>query len=431
MCDDLSVTVTGTPVDIASKQPVTRENIAKRAGKLGDSIFTAENMEISVSEDAFYPLRSINELRREAIVKLENALIEQNGFPVRRENALPELAETKDNAKNFSHDVMSLDAANHTDNIQCVENRKYVVSENTKLKSTGRLYLSIRRTEQLQAVYDLICRKRSALLCRLYLDSRLFESKQETILSICRELSKYCELVIALPYIIREKDMSFLENQIFQLFSAQEKSGQNKIFCGVQVRSPEGMGIVRVLLKNNEYHGKIYTDAGLYIWNIATLNEWKNSELQMDEFCLPLELKGAEQRSLLQKEIPCEKVIYGRAPMMLTANCVANTTSGCRKGSGEQTVQLVDRYHKSFPVELNCRQCMNIIYNSVPLSLHGEVSKWREQADLRLDFTVETAQETESVLEYFMDICSSRESRELAKPPYGEYTTGHEKRGVE
>lgn len=66
---------------------------------------------------------------------------------------------------------------------------------------------------------------------------------------------------------------------------------------------------------------------------------------------------------------------------------------------------------------------MNIIYNSVPLSLHGEMDKWKHSANLRLDFTVETAGETKAVAEYFGGI--------RTELPYKEYTTGHEKRGVE
>lgn len=116
--------------------------------------------------------------------------------------------------------------------------------------------------------------------------------------------------------------------------------------------------------------------------------------------------------------------------MMITANCVANTTSGCMKKSGEHYAELTDRYHKSFPVELNCTHCMNIVYNSVPLSLHKELTKWKREVDFRLDFTIETAQDTGHVLDYFLKLSES-DYAQMQNPPYKEYTTGHEKRGVE
>ena len=95
---------------------------------------------------------------------------------------------------------------------------------------------------------------------------------------------------------------------------------------------------------------------------------------------------------------------------MITANCVANTTTGCLKGTGEKTVEITDRYHKNFPVELNCLHCMNIIYNCIPLSLHGELAKWKEYADFRLEFSVETKRETKDILEYFLTLSSYRHS---------------------
>ena len=65
---------------------------------------------------------------------------------------------------------------------------------------------------------------------------------------------------------------------------------------------------------------------------------------------------------------------------------------------------------------------MNIIYNTVPLSLHQSVSKWQGRADLRMDFTLESPDEVTALLDSFL---------KGAPLPLKEYTTGHEKRGVE
>ena len=270
------------------------------------------------------------------------------------------------------------------------------------------------------------CQKKSRAsdsIGRVYLDCKLFETDGKEVLQKCRKLPENWKRILALPYIIRQKDMRFLTETILPMLAEE-----NSVFYGVQVRSAEGMGILR----ETGYTGKIFTDAGFYVWNRATLREWENSETgRPDVFCLPLELSGAQQRELLPAQIPCEKIIYGRAPMMITANCVANTTTGCLKKRPNEVVRLTDRYRKVFPVELNCRQCLNMIYNSVPLSLHGEVDKWKHRADLRLDFTVESEQETIAVLKYFTEIYCRMGNPSDSKPPYKEYTTGHEKRGVE
>jgi hypothetical protein len=71
---------------------------------------------------------------------------------------------------------------------------------------------------------------------------------------------------------------------------------------------------------------------------------------------------------------------------------------------------------------------MNIIYNSVVLSLHGDIGRLINRMNLRLDFTIESRGETEDVLRFFETV--AREGAG-AVPPYRDYTTGHEKRGVE
>ena len=137
--------------------------------------------------------------------------------------------------------------------------------------------------------------------------------------------------------------------------------------------------------------------------------------------------------------MPWEKIVYGRIPMMLTANCLLCTAKRCRKKnkasawgekgdgamteSGGKTLALLkDRYGREFPVLVNCSNCINIIYNSVPYSLRQELKGWEGNAVLRMDFTLEDGKETEKILDSFIG----------GEPfPLGEYTTGHEKRGVE
>jgi len=198
----------------------------------------------------------------------------------------------------------------------------------------------------------------------------------------------------------------------------------------------EGLGFLEYKgygLGDNE---AVYTDAGFYIWNSQSLESLivqsdadTKFSAKISGFCLPYELKASEQRQLLKKisaakGITIEKVVYGRIPLMITANCVVNTTSGCDRNSANKVCYLTDRYNKQFPVMRNCIHCMNTIYNSLPLSLHQEYSKWAESVDFRVDFTIENEQETGRILQYFL-------SGARGQTPYAEYTTGHEKRGAE
>ena len=73
----------------------------------------------------------------------------------------------------------------------------------------------------------------------------------------------------------------------------------------------------------------------------------------------------------------CELPVYGYLPVMISAQCVKKTSSGC-DGKPGVTV-LTDRYKKKFKVENCCQFCYNIIYNSDPLFLGnqtGEIESW-------------------------------------------------------
>lgn len=110
---------------------------------------------------------------------------------------------------------------------------------------------------------------------------------------------------------------------------------------------------------------------------------------------------------------------------MITANCVGKTMGHCLHKEGAGTV-LSDRYQKKFPVVFCCENCYNLIYNSVPLSLHKQCAAGEAETAWRLSFTVESGAQTEQILQFFKSLPENPE----ACPPYAEYTTGHEKRGV-
>lgn len=130
-------------------------------------------------------------------------------------------------------------------------------------------------------------------------------------------------------------------------------------------------------------------------------------------------------------------VVYGRIPMMVSANCVRKTTADCFRGSGH-TVTITDRMQHDFPVMLNCRYCYNVILNTVPLSLHKQIPLMVRDSmaeAFRVDLTTEDAQETEAVLAYWKRLIKKakfdKAKAKVQTPPYEHYTTGNYRRGVE
>ena len=380
----------GEAVQTASKQPITEENLRKQLSKLGDTHFIAKKMELNVSNDAFYPLKQINELRRTAAQALEQLLLYRDK-----------------NRPDRSTDVSPI-RCDRPGGSTAGLNRYY--SERDDFYYVNNWTISVRTLQQIRELVTFQTEVPDVALKRVYVDSDLLIRNRKEVLQFCKYLKSNCscQILIALPYVLRMDDEIYLEELI-----EQTKSGSHDgLFDGFLIRSFDGLGFFR----GRKEYGILRGDACLYTWNRQAV--FQLSEL-LEGFCIPFELNASEQEDLLKQHIPWEKIVYARIPMMVTANCVLKTTEGCVRGN-DGCVQLIDRYNKRFPVLRNCMHCFNIIYNSVPLSLHKEVPSLKGMCDLRLDFTIETADETRAVLNTFL------KDREFAV----QYTTGHERRGV-
>lgn len=95
-------------------------------------------------------------------------------------------------------------------------------------------------------------------------------------------------------------------------------------------------------------------------------------------------------------------------------------------------MELTDRYGTKFPCLNECSECYNIIWNSVPLSLHDEKALIERLCPktVRLQFTTEEKSKTREVLHFYEEILAKGSSKNL-QMPFTEYTKGHLNRGVE
>lgn len=398
---DSSVTVEGPMVTAAEKQPITTQDVENRLCKLGNTHFKASSCDVFVEEGAYYPVKALNELRRNAVTALEKQIAESYGLLYTRKQA---------DSNALSITTQSVSSA-------------HVKQHQTK-SSTPSQTISCSSMEQLKAIMNLFDEGALTHFNRLMLEADLFIKHRELLQQLLHidQLQSPFDIYISLPYIIRDCDRVYMQNIITQLDT-------NPYIKGVCIRSISGLE----QLKKAGYKGAYLTDAGFYLWNSESIAFWKE---QITEGTFPYELNSAQQKELLTEELPFSKMIYSRIPMMITANCVAKTTSGCRKQKHlEQDIAfLKDRYHKTFPVQLCCEHCYNIIYNSVPLSLHQDLHKWYGKVDLRIHLTTENFEETLSLLKCYEKVldraATQKEWKQLNLTFPAEYTTGHEKRGA-
>jgi putative protease len=372
--EDKAGSAYGDVVTAARTQPVSAKTVREQLTKLGDTIWEADEVYLTMDDHSFLPVQEIKKLRREALARLEEQLRQPTGKPIESTGS-------------------------------------GIVPTDTHLNQPG-LGILCTTTRQLRALLENLPPK-NTLISGICLEGDLCLDREGRYL--LDKLKQYhFPLYMVLPPILRKEDDAYVNNCLHLL--------KTEDFVGCMVRSPEGYSHLKSLGKT------IITDHHIPVWNKEALAFWRN---RINRVTLPLECNRHEQITLWEAahemNLPLEKVIYGRIPMMITANCIAKTIGKCVKAERTYTqAALLDRYRKRFPVRLNCNHCMNIIYNSVPLSLHKEIAYWQDKVNLRLDFSVEDQEETGEVLRWAYSGFPSKLPSFFADS----YTTGHEAKGV-
>ena len=101
----------------------------------------------------------------------------------------------------------------------------------------------------------------------------------------------------------------------------------------------------------------------------------------------------------MSKGVPCEILIYGRLPLMVTENCLLrNKTGQCTCHTGP--AKLVDKTGAEFPIVKDGNSCRSVLLN-------GKKLFWLDRQDdlarlglwaTRLSFTTENPREVDRVL---------------------------------
>ena len=379
----ISAQAVGDMVGKALNRPLSAEEIKKQTDRIGDTDFIFEELSVETDEQSFYPVGRLNELRRTAAEKLKEAAL----APGRRE----ESGRAKE-----SEDRMSgaLSASRAQENDQSA-------------RGNGRQPLwrvEVETEEQLKAALDWPYAE------GIYLDARMAEPEEfADLVGQVHGAGKRCYL--AWPGMFRQENAQWYEKYADTLKNA----GFDGWLAGV-MEAVEFAGRIMP--------GKGRSDHSVYCWNRAAREELAQV-WGIREYTLPLELKASELIPVSGEN--AELLVYGRVPMMVSAGCIRKNTIGCKKGGRE--LYLTDRLGNRFPVKNYCRECMNVIFNCLPLMLLPGREKGLP-ADIagsfRISFTVEDARETRKVLEMYGELIRGG----APERPQG-VTRGHLRRGVE
>ena len=163
-------------------------------------------------------------------------------------------------------------------------------------------------------------------------------------------------------------------------------------------RSLDQVSVLQRVEKRNFHSVFDYT---LYSYNASALEVWKDFGAELITFPIELNFREDKDFSSWAKKagLSTELLLYGHLPMMVSANCIEKTRNGCTKKN--HILGLKDRQNKELSVRLYCKFCYNQIFNADVFSLFGlekEVAALKPDS-LRLEFTVESKNEVEEVLQ--------------------------------
>lgn len=364
------VLIEGDMVQTAQNQPMSEEKVLKQLNKTGNTPFQFESLSAEIQGDVFLPVQTLNDLRRRGLEALEAEMLHEYRREYRKQD-LPD---------------------------------KQVSNCNTRSSGAWNLTVSLEKPECFDtAVHNLNVN-------RVYVDAAHFEPQRWShYVQACHDSGKEC--ILTMPHIFRMEAQRFFDRNQAHL----QKAG----FDGFLIRSMEEIGY----LKKASIPGKLVFDFGMYGMNHRAQKMLLN--LGANEITWPVELNSRELEKL---EIPGELLIYGRLPMMVTAQCLHQGMKQC--DHTPVLLSLKDRMGKEFPVKNHCTFCYNSIYNTAPLSLLGysDSVEALSPASLRLQFTTESPAETAKIIQVFADEFLNGKKAEAILT---DFTRGHFKRGIE
>lgn len=394
----IKVSYQGDMVLVAQNRPLTKEVVTEKITKTGNTPFVFENLEVTMDDDIFMPINQLNQLRRGALEALEEALLKPY------ERTLPELVETS------SAETDRQTTGNAIKEKQISGQSLSQTSGQQSAGSSTEVRVLIEDAEQLPAVL------KADFVDTVYLDCMLYTRE-----NLIRKLSEDIDRVHAsgkkafyvFPFIFRQQTSLFYEKIMPEL--------KKLPLDGIMVRSLDEIAFIKEWGNEN---WQMVSDSNLYTYSNEAAEYFYR--LGMIQDTIPVELNRKE--ILRRENSRSEMIIYGRLPLMITAQCIHKNTLGCMHQ--HKVLNLKDRYSVHFPVKNFCSECYNVIYNSLPVCLFKEdvTVKKIAPAAVRLSFTTETEEETEQILTIYGDIYKN--GGILGQMPM-ECTNGHFKRGVE
>jgi len=366
---NFSYTAFGNVIEESMNRPAKEDDVKEKLMQMGDTNYYIAELDIKISDNSFIPASLVKNIRRNAVSGLEEAIC--NSYR------------------------------------RCVSNLSEENINTTKpfdVKTERELNIGVLTVTQLKAVIKYNCYN------GIYMDRELYlDAQKEGLVDVLK--SKNINIYVSLPYII---DSCFNMDEYLQ----------NLDINGIYIRNIDGFS---ASLEHNIDEYKIIVGSSLYSYNNEAVG-FIDTFIDDIIYELPKELNEQELRGLAHSKK--ELVVYEYQQVMLSAQCIRKTMSGCNKKN--DIIKITDDKGNVFYSRAVCSECCNVIYNGKPLYLFDKLTENNIRlmgiSSFRINFTLETPDEINKILEDCKHLMDGQTDFIKQKD---KYTTGHFNRGVD
>lgn len=368
----------------AEKAGLNENKIKEQMEKLGDTHYYLEDIKIYLEEDLFLPISVLNELRRNAIEKLEEIVKDYN-------------------------------------NRFIIDNNQYNLDKERALEIIKREFDGKRKLNIMVSTFEQYKQLDLDKLDRIYLG---FDENLEEVVEELYKRNK--EVFIWTNKILYGEDLKRIDETI--------RPVKDKL-TGISVSNIGSMKYFR-----DQYDLTIHGDIGLNSFNSHTVDYLYS--LGLGSLTLSPELTLEQIRKIQENaggEI--EVIAYGYLPAMVTKTCPMALVKGCKDDKDCLSCNFAKGYGLKDRMDMTFYMTRDIgfstIYNSVPLMVIDSIKSILNSgiSDIRLDFTIENENinEIQSIYYDYINDLVSQEDVNVFISKFKEHTNitkGHYYRGI-
>ena len=395
----VSLTEQGEIVQEALSRPLGKDRIASQMSKTGGSDFVFTDLEVYTDENSFVPMGALNAFRRNALDAVRDEILAAS---TRSVPAFDRSIDTSLQRGEKPTDISYAVSVETAEQFSAAASRSFI----------RRIYISeilLSGRHDLRSIAAKYPEEAASAHCDPDSGAHDYMSAARFLITICRK--RDIEPCIMLPFIERQSYMPEFYQHVEELL-------REGVACFLARSFESAAHLMRL-----GFAKLTILDAGVYTWNAEALM-WAEENGFM-RVTAPYELNKKELRR--RGSSGSEIIVYGRIPLMVTAQCLRKNLTGCSGKPG--IIYLRDRTKRVFPVKHDCIFCYNTVYNSEILSLISE-KEFLDAAGFamrRILLTTETYDESENVLISF----ERSYHGDQPENPGVSYTKGHFNRGVE